>query len=199
MSTRNLNTSIAKRVRGDLGPIESFVNIGTFPEQIAITEMFSKFRSFLDCACLLRASSPRDIIWQLGIPFSYLPWNWIWGFSHLNIDSIVRLFIWLSHTFNVGMRVSKHGTTSTILRWRFQTESADMYGQVQVHMGFGGFSRVPHLWLKSSFSWKILNKLEIPYLPWISTPLTFHLILLFKKSILQPTSMNVLLDEWQTV
>ena len=39
-----------------------FVNNDTFPEQIVITEMFSKFRSFLDCACLLRARSPRDII-----------------------------------------------------------------------------------------------------------------------------------------
>ena len=92
-----------------------FVNIDTFPEQIVIAEMFSKFRSFLDCACLLRVCSPRDIIKQLGIPFSYVPWNWIWGFSCLNIESIVRLVIWLLYTSNVGTRVSKHGTIPTIL------------------------------------------------------------------------------------
>ena len=31
-----------------------FVNIGTFPEQIAIIEMFSKFRIFSECACSQR-------------------------------------------------------------------------------------------------------------------------------------------------
>ena len=51
-----------KHVRSDLGPLESFVNTGTFPEQIAIIEMFSKFRKFTDCACLQRTYSPRDII-----------------------------------------------------------------------------------------------------------------------------------------
>ena len=51
-----------KHVWSDLGPFESFVNIGTFPEQIAVIEMFSKFRKFPDCACLQRANSPRNII-----------------------------------------------------------------------------------------------------------------------------------------
>ena len=51
-----------KHVRSDLGPFESFVNIDTFPEQIAIIELFSKFRKFTYCACLQRAYSPRDII-----------------------------------------------------------------------------------------------------------------------------------------
>ena len=37
-----------KHARSDLGPFESS---GTFPEQIAIIEMFSKFRKFPDCAC----------------------------------------------------------------------------------------------------------------------------------------------------
>ena len=39
-----------------------FVKICTFPEQIAIIGMFSKFRIFSDCACSQRANSPRDII-----------------------------------------------------------------------------------------------------------------------------------------
>ena len=51
-----------KHARGDLGPFESFVNPGTFPEQRAVIEMFSKFRKFPDCACLERENSPRDII-----------------------------------------------------------------------------------------------------------------------------------------
>ena len=54
--------TIQKHVHSDLGPFESFVQTGTFPEQIAIIEMFSKFRKFPDCACLQRATSPRDII-----------------------------------------------------------------------------------------------------------------------------------------
>ena len=39
-----------------------FVNRGTFTEQISLTAMLSKFRLFLDFACVQRASSPRDII-----------------------------------------------------------------------------------------------------------------------------------------
>ena len=62
-----------KHVLSDLGPFESFVNTGTFPEQIAIIEMFTKFRKFPDCACLQSANGPRDIIEKTGIPFSYLP------------------------------------------------------------------------------------------------------------------------------
>ena len=54
--------TLQKHALSDLGPFESFVNIGTFLEQIAIIEMFSKFRKFPDCACLQRANSPRDII-----------------------------------------------------------------------------------------------------------------------------------------
>ena len=51
-----------KHVLSDLGPFESFVNTGTFPEQIAIIEMFFKFRRFPYCACLQRANSSRGII-----------------------------------------------------------------------------------------------------------------------------------------
>ena len=51
-----------KHVRSDFGLFESFVNTGTFPEQIAITENFSKFRKLQDCACLQTANIPRDII-----------------------------------------------------------------------------------------------------------------------------------------
>ena len=54
--------TLQNHVRSDLGPFESFVKTGTFPEQIAITEMFSKFGKFPDCACLQRANFPRDII-----------------------------------------------------------------------------------------------------------------------------------------
>ena len=43
-----------KHVWSDLGLFESFINTGTFPEQIAIIEMFSKFRKFPDCACSQR-------------------------------------------------------------------------------------------------------------------------------------------------
>ena len=49
-------------VRSDFGLFESFFNTGTFPEQIAITEKFSKFRKLMDCACLQTANFPRDII-----------------------------------------------------------------------------------------------------------------------------------------
>ena len=91
-----------------------FVKIGTFPEQIAIIDMFSKLRIFTDCACSQRANFPRDIMERRGIPLSYLPWNWIRGFSHLNIESIVRLFISLSYASNVRTRVSKDGTTPQI-------------------------------------------------------------------------------------
>ena len=62
-----------KHLRCDLGPFESFVNTGTFPEQIAVIEMFPKFSIFPDCACLQRANTPRDIIEWIGISFSYLP------------------------------------------------------------------------------------------------------------------------------
>ena len=41
-----------KHVRSDVGPFESFVNTGTFPEQIAVIQMFSKFRKYQDCACV---------------------------------------------------------------------------------------------------------------------------------------------------
>ena len=34
-----------KTMYGVIGPFESFVNTGMFPEQIAIIEMFSKFRN----------------------------------------------------------------------------------------------------------------------------------------------------------
>ena len=62
-----------QHVPSDLGPLESFVNSETFPEQIAIIEIFSKFRKFPDCACLQGANSPRDIIEYIKIPFSNLP------------------------------------------------------------------------------------------------------------------------------
>ena len=64
LSTGHLNTNIQnENVYGVIQVhLNLFVDIGTFPEQIAITETFSKFRSFLDCACLLRANSTRDII-----------------------------------------------------------------------------------------------------------------------------------------
>ena len=48
-------------VRSDLGPFE-YLDTDTFPEQIAIIEVLSKFRKFPDCACLQKANSPRDII-----------------------------------------------------------------------------------------------------------------------------------------
>ena len=51
-----------KHIRSDLGPYASSVDTGTCPEQIAIIEMFSKFRKFPDCACLQSANSPKDII-----------------------------------------------------------------------------------------------------------------------------------------
>ena len=54
--------TVRKHIRSDLGPCEFSVNTGTFPEQIAIIEVFSKFIKFPNCACLQRAYSPRDII-----------------------------------------------------------------------------------------------------------------------------------------
>ena len=65
LNTCQLNTetpTFQKHVRSDLGPFESFVNTGMFPEQIAIIEMYSKFRQHSDCACLQRRNPPRDII-----------------------------------------------------------------------------------------------------------------------------------------
>ena len=41
-----------KDVRSGLGLFESFVNTGTFPEQIAVIDTFSKFRKFPDRACV---------------------------------------------------------------------------------------------------------------------------------------------------
>ena len=77
--------------------------------------MFSKFRAYPDCACLWWVNSARDIIYQHGIPFSYLPWNWIRGIFPSKYRSIVWLFVWLSYTSNVRTSVSKGRTIPIIL------------------------------------------------------------------------------------
>ena len=63
MSVVHLNTNVPNIYIYGLIQVQLslFVNIGTFPEQIALIEMFSKFRIFLGCACSQRANSPRDI------------------------------------------------------------------------------------------------------------------------------------------
>ena len=42
-------------------PMSLFVHVGTFLEQIAFSEMVSKFRTFPNCACPQTENSPRDI------------------------------------------------------------------------------------------------------------------------------------------
>ena len=49
-------------VKSDSCPFESFVNIGTFPVQIAILELCANIITFIVRACSCSVNSSRDII-----------------------------------------------------------------------------------------------------------------------------------------
>ena len=63
ISTGHLNTNIPIYIYGVIRVKRSlFVYMDTLPEQIAIIELFTKFKIFPDCACSQGANCPRDII-----------------------------------------------------------------------------------------------------------------------------------------